>query len=50
MSHNFPCSYPLRGTHLLYGQNYVTWQSRVEIKGYSCAHFDCIAVFEVPYR
>ena len=27
-----------------------TWQSRVEIKGYSIAYFDCIAVFEVPYR
>ena len=26
------------------------WQSRVEIKGYSVAYFDHIAVFEVPYR
>ena len=26
------------------------WQSRVEIKGYSVAYFECIAVFEAPYR
>ena len=26
------------------------WQSRVEIEGYSVAYFDCIAVFEAPYR
>ena len=26
------------------------WQSRVEIEGYSGAHFDHIAVFEAPYR
>ena len=25
------------------------WQSRVEIKDYSVAYFDCIAAFEVPY-
>ena len=25
------------------------WQSRVEIKDHSVTHFDCIAVFEVPY-
>ena len=30
--------------------NYYMWQSRVEIKGYSVAHFDCIAVFEALYR
>ena len=26
------------------------WQYRVEIEGYSIAYFDCIAVFEAPYR
>ena len=26
------------------------WQSCVEIKGYSVAYFDHIAVFEAPYR
>ena len=26
------------------------WQSRVEIKGYSVAYFDCIVAFEVPHR
>ena len=26
------------------------WQSCVEIEGYSVAYFDCIAVFEAPYR
>ena len=26
------------------------WQSRVEIKGYSIAYFDLIAVFEAPYH
>ena len=26
------------------------WQSHVEIKGYSVAYFNCIAVFEAPYR
>ena len=26
------------------------WQSRVEIKDYSVAYFDRIAVFEAPYR
>ena len=26
------------------------WQSHVENEGYSVAYFDCITVFEVPYR
>ena len=31
--------------HMMY-----MWQSRVEIKDYSIAYFDCIAAFKAPYR
>ena len=38
------CSCYLEGFYLY------MWQSRVEMEGYSNVYFDCIAMFEAPYR
>ena len=40
----------LQHLHNVKPEPYYTWQSPVEIEGYSVACFDRIAVFEVPYR